>query len=90
MSKKKKKSLGRDPFEDGKEERTSESVKKLITAKPINQAEARKVKVTVQLTPSSLKHLDGLKAEVARRGREVTRDELIRIAITLLAADDVT
>jgi Arc/MetJ-type ribon-helix-helix transcriptional regulator len=43
----------------------------------------------VRLTPSSLKHLDQVKERLRRRGREVSRDELIRIAITLLTEEDV-
>jgi hypothetical protein len=36
-----------------------------------------------------LKHIDALRARLGERGRDVSRDELIRIAIALLTPDDV-
>jgi len=89
VAKKDRKALGRDPFEDAKEKRQSGSVKRLITARPTHHAEPREVDVRVKLTPANLKHLENLRDEVARRTRHVTRDELIRIAIALLTAEDV-
>jgi len=83
----KRKSMGRDPFEDRKEDRRSDSVGKLIRGGP----GAKEVEVTVRLTVSNLRHLDAVRARLAERGRSgVTRSDLIRIAITLLSADDVT
>jgi len=83
----KKKSMGRDPFEDSKEDRRSESVGKLLRGGP----GAKEVEVTVRLSLSNLRHLDAIRARLAERGRaEVSRNDLIRIAITLLSADDVT
>jgi hypothetical protein len=79
--------MGRDPFEDRKEDRRSDSVGKLIRGGP----GAKEVEVTVRLTVSNLRHLDAIRARLAERGRSgVTRNDLIRIAITLLSADDVT
>ncbi|MDH3197555.1 MAG: hypothetical protein OEO21_04870 [Candidatus Krumholzibacteria bacterium] len=87
MGDRKRKSMGRDPFEDRKEDRRSDSVGKLIRGGP----GAKEVEVTVRLTVSNLRHLDAVRARLAERGRSgVTRSDLIRIAITLLSADDVT
>ena len=91
MTEKKRKTLGRDPFEDEKEQRKSGSVEKLIRGSGRKGSNAKAVTVSVQLTPSNIKHLDRIRAELARRGREgVSRNDLIRIAISLLSADDVT
>jgi hypothetical protein len=81
--------LGRDPFEDKKNERESETVSRLIRGKSPLAPDAREVEVRVKLTPATMKHLDAVRERLAARGREVSRDELIRIAITLLAAEDV-
>lgn len=87
----KKKSLGRDPFEDPSEDPSSSSVEKLIKGTvPGREPGAKEVPVSVKLTPSNIKHLDALRAELARRGKPgLSRNDLIRIAITLLTADDV-
>ncbi len=90
MSDQRKKSLGRDPFEDQKNERASDTVSKLIRGKSPLTPDAREVQVVVRLTPATMKHLDTLRERLAARGRDVSRDELIRIAITLLTAEDVT
>jgi hypothetical protein len=88
---KKKKSLGRDPFNDANQHRTSGSVSKLIKSKSLQSApEAREVPVNVKLTPSNIKHLDAIRAKLEERGKgKYTRNDLIRIAITLLSEDDV-
>lgn len=88
---KKKKSLGRDPFNDTNQHRTSGSVSKLIKGKSLqNTPEAKEVLVNVKLTPSDIKHLDAIRAklEECEKGK-YTRNDLIRIAITLLSEDDV-
>lgn len=84
-----KKSLGRDPFEDKRNERESDTVSRLIRGKSPLSPDAREVPVTIKLTPATMKHLDAVRARLAARGREISRDELIRIAITLLSAEDV-
>lgn len=90
MSNRKKRSLGRDPFER-KESRQSRTVERLIRARPSPSGAAREVEVTVKLTPANLKQLDRIREQLSERGRpEITRDDLIRIAITLLSADDIT
>jgi hypothetical protein len=86
----KKKSLGRDPFEDANDASESNTVARLIRGKSPLAPDAKEVEVRLRLTPSALKHLDAVRARLAARGREVTRDELVRIAITLLSPDDVT
>jgi hypothetical protein len=87
---KKKQSLGRDPFEDDNEEPRSDTVEKLIKGRHAGSPEAKEVSVNVRLTPSNLKHLDAIRRALAKRGKAgVSRNDLIRIAITLLSADDV-
>ena len=88
---KKKKSLGRDPFEDNKENKPSSSVEKLIKNKsPHGTPEAKEVPVNIKLTPSNIKHLDDIRTKLARRGKgKKSRNDLIRIAITLLSVDDI-
>ncbi len=81
--------MGRDPFEDAKEETPSHSVERLIRGKVHLATDTREIAVNVRLTPSSLKHLDRVRDALKRRGREVSRDELIRIAISLLTEGDV-
>ncbi len=89
MSERRRKSLGRDPFEDSKESHETETVKKLIRGKSPLAPDARQVEVMVRLTPATLKHIDRVAAQLAARGRKISRDELIRIAISLLSAEDV-
>lgn len=90
MPDRRKKSIGRDPFEDAKESRDSRSVERLIRGKVQLAGDAKQIDVAVKLTPSSLRHLDRVRDRLKARGRHVSRDELIRIAITLLTEDDVT
>ena len=88
---KKKKSLGRDPFEDMNDGAPSKSVEKLIKRKsPRGTPEAKEVTVNIKLTPSNIKHLDDIRAKLAARNKgKMSRNDLIRIAITLLSADDI-
>ncbi len=91
MSDQRKKRMGRDPFDEKKAAGVPDNtVARLIRGRTPLAPDAREVEVTVRLTPGTLKHLDALHRRLAERGREVSRDELIRIAITLLAAEDVT
>ena len=85
-----RKKIGRDPFEDRHNERESDTVSRLIRGRSPLSPDAREVPVTVKLTPATMKHLDAIRERLAARGREISRDELIRIAITLLSAEDVT
>lgn len=89
MPDRRKKSLGRDPFEGVNESPSSRTVERLIRGKVQLARDAKEIEVGVRLTPSSLKHLDQVKERLRRRGRDVSRDELIRIAITLLTEEDV-
>lgn len=90
MSDHKKKRVGRDPFDEKEKAGDAGTVARLIRARSPLAPDARAVPVTVNLTPATLKHLDTLHRRLAERGREISRDELIRIAITLLKAEDVT
>lgn len=89
MSDHRKKSMGRDPFEDRKNDAASDTVSRLIRGKSPFAPDAREVPVTIKLTPATLKHLDAVRDRLAARGREMSRDEIIRIAITLLSAEDI-
>jgi len=88
---KKKKSLGRDPFDDKKQQPKSNSVEKLIKGKgPSVVPGAKQVPVKIKLTPANLKHLDTIRTQLAELGKgSYSRDDLIRIAITLLAVEDI-
>ena len=88
---KKKKSLGRDAFDDASQQQTSGSVGKLIKGKALKNApDAKEVLVKVKLTPSNIKHLDAIRARLAEQGKgKYSRNDLIRIAITLLSEEDV-
>ena len=88
---KKKKSLGRDAFDDANQQQTSGSVGKLIKGKARNSGpEAKEVLVNVKLTPSNIKHIDALRARLEAQGKgPYTRNDLIRIAITLLSEEDI-
>jgi len=90
VSEHKKKRVGRDPFDEKESPRESDTVARLIRGRSPLAPDAREVPVTVRLTPGTLKHIDAVQRRLAERGRKISRDELIRIAITLLAAEDVT
>jgi hypothetical protein len=87
----KKKSLGRNPFDNLKESSSSKSVEKLIKMGAHRKdPEAKEVLVKVTLTPSNIKHLDEVRAKLVELGKgKKSRNDLIRIAITLLSADDI-
>ena len=85
-----KKSLGRDPFEDAPDEGKSKSLKQLICGKALKgDSDTKAIEVKVELTPSNIKHLDALRVAAGKRGKgQFTRNELIRIAVTLLSIED--
>ena len=86
---KKKRSLGRDAFDRAKEGTTSQAVRKMLekTARPSPQA--KQIEVSINLTPSNIKHLDALIEELEKTGKgRFSRNDLIRVAITLLSAGD--
>jgi hypothetical protein len=88
----KKRSLGRDVFGDSRPSQKSKALKNMIEGETRRSGPkgAREVEVKVKLTPSNIKHLDALVAELERRGKgRFTRNELIRVAITLLSAEDI-
>jgi len=84
-----KKRMGRDPFDEKESATEPGTVARLIRGRSPLSPDAREVAVTVRLTPASLKHLDTIHRRLSERGREISRDELIRIAITLLSAEDI-
>jgi len=89
VSDRRRRSLGRDAFEEDRKSRETETVKRLIKGRSPLAPDARKVEVTVRLTPANLKHIEQVAARLEARGRKISRDELIRIAITLLSDEDV-
>ena len=87
---KKKQSLGRDVFSGAPDGTKSQAIKKMLQSKVHQEPPAAKqVEVRIKLTPSNITHLDTLIAELDKAGKgQFTRDELIRVAITLLAVGD--
>lgn len=90
MRPKRKQSLGQDVFGRAKQKGASGSLKKILggtRSKPERKQE--EIVVSVALTPSDIKHLDAVQAELEKmdRGR-LTRNTLIRVAISLLDAED--
>jgi hypothetical protein len=56
---------------------------------PKEPSDVKQIDVTVHLTPSNLKHLDALVTELEKAGKgRFSRNELIRVAITLLSVGD--
>jgi len=86
---KKKRSLGRDVFGEASKTK-SEAVRKMLENDvPKGPPDAKQIDVKVRLTPSNIKHLDALVAELEKAGKgRFSRNELIRVAITLLSVGD--
>jgi len=86
---KQKKTLGRDVFV-GRSEKESGVIGKMIQGRRVHeQARVKEIEVRVKLTPSNLKHLDALASGLESKGKgRFSRNELIRVAIALLSADD--
>jgi hypothetical protein len=87
----KKRSLGRDVFGKSPQGEKSKALKKMLEATGDRGGPkgTKEVEVRVKLTPSNIKHLDTLVAELERQGKgRFTRSELIRVAIALLSAGD--
>ena len=87
---KRKRSLGRDVFSKASEGGESKAVRKMLQDNAARGPRGTKeVEVAVKLTPSNIRHLDNLVAELQKRNKgRFTRDELIRVAITLLSVGD--
>jgi hypothetical protein len=87
---KRSRSLGRDVFEKSNAADKSDTLKRLLeNNRSQAPAEAKQVEVRVKLTPSNIKHLDALRAALEKEGKgRFTRNELIRVAITLLSSGD--
>ncbi len=90
MRRKEKKSLGNDVFGSTRHRQTPGTIEKILRGRRARRERpVREVEVRVKLTPSNLKHLDALKAGLEQSGkRRLTRNELIRAAITLLNIED--
>lgn len=86
---KKKRSLGRDVFGDSKKTKSGAVRKMLENDAPKEPLDAKQIDVAVRLTPANLKHLDALVTELEKAGKgRFSRNELIRVAITLLSVGD--
>ncbi|MBP2681033.1 MAG: hypothetical protein H6Q78_896 [Candidatus Krumholzibacteriota bacterium] len=84
-----KKTLGRDVFA-GRSEKDSGAIGKILQGRRFpDEARVKEIEVRVKLTPSNLKHLEALASGLESKGKgRFSRNELIRVAITLLSADD--
>jgi len=84
-----KKTLGRDVFV-GRSEKDSGTIGKILQGRRFHRAaRVTEIEVRVKLTPSNLRHLDTLASGLESKGKgRFSRAELIRVAITLLSADD--
>jgi hypothetical protein len=87
---KKKKSLGRDVFERPADRADGETLKKLLSGRRVpGDASVKEIEVRARLTPSNLKHLDAVRARLEAEGKgRFSRNDLIRVAIALLSAED--
>jgi hypothetical protein len=86
-----KRSLGRDVFESTPNDNNpSGTIKKILEGKrPKQKAAAKEVEVRIKLTPSNIKHLDAIRTELEKKGKgNLSRNDLIRVAVTLLSAED--
>lgn len=86
----KRKSLGRDPFEKPADKPQSKALRELISGKSASaKTEPKEVKVQVSLTPSNIRQLDDLRKKLSESGKgEFSRNQLIKIAIALLSLED--
>ena len=89
MDEKRKRSLGRNVFDNKNTDRSkSDALRKIIEGKP-RQGRSREIDVRVKLTPANLKHLDAIREALEKSGKgRFSRSELIRVAITLLSSGD--
>lgn len=87
---KKKKSLGRNAFEGLVDKEESQALKQLISGTGVKaHTETKEIEVIARLTPVNLRQLDNLQKKLAETGKgHFSRDQLIRIAITLLCFED--
>jgi hypothetical protein len=86
----KRKSLGKDAFEEPMDRSDSAALRKLIRGEPAKGAgKPRELEVKVRLTPSNIKHLDRIRRELERKGKgSYSRSRLIQVAIELLRVED--
>jgi hypothetical protein len=85
---KRKRSLGRDVFVGPAHKEASGTIKKILQGRRADAA-VKEIDVRVKLTPSNLKQLDAIRADLEKRGKgRLSRNDLIRVAITLLSVED--
>jgi hypothetical protein len=87
---KKKKSLGRDAFEELVDKEESQALKQLISGEGLKvYSGTREVEIITRLTPANIRQLDELQKQLAEKGKGYfSRDQLIRIAIALLSFEE--
>jgi len=87
---KRKKSLGRDVFVGPSQKDASGTIKKILQGRRLRaEASVKEIEVRIKLTPSNLKQLDAIRTGVEKRGKgRLSRNDLIRVAITLLSVED--
>ena len=90
MQPKRKKSLGRDVFFGPSQKDASGTIKKILQGRRLRaEASVKEIEVRIKLTPSNLKQLDAIRTGVEKRGKgRLSRNDLIRVAITLLSVED--
>ena len=90
MRPKRKQSLGQDVFGAEKPKGASGSLKRILGGRrPKPGQKTDEIAVSIALTPSDIKHLDEVQAELEKMGRgRLNRTTLIRVAISLLSAED--
>lgn len=90
MQPKRKRSLGRDVFVGPTQKEASGTIKKILQGRRFrDEASVKEIEVRVKLTPSNLKQLDTIRAGLEKRGKgRLSRNDLIRVAITLLSVED--
>ena len=89
MPAKKKRSLGRDVFDRPSEKSGAGTLRKILAGRQRSEAAIKEIEVRIKLTPSNLKQLDAIRARLESEGKgRFSRNDLIRVAIALLSAED--
>ena len=90
MRPKRKQSLGQDVFGGEKPKGASGSLRRILGGRRPKPARKKdEIEVSITLTPNDIRHLDDVQAELEKMGRgRLNRTTLIRVAISLLSAED--
>jgi hypothetical protein len=77
-------------FVNPSEKEASGTIKKILQGRRVrDEASVKEIEVRVKLTPSNLKQLDAIRSGLEKRGKgRFSRNDLIRVAITLLSVED--